>query len=340
MPTSPQSCPESIRTWFTGAVARDRTPGVQYVAVNAAGEVVSCALGTADLAVGRPMTADTTLMAYSMSKTITAIAVLQLAERGLVSLDASVTTYVPDAPYGPGVTVRQLIAHTGGLSNPIPLRWVHPADAHAGFDERAALASVLGANSRLADEPGSRYRYSNIGYWLLGAVVERVTEGSFGAYVERHVIAPLGLTPSDLGYTIPRREQHAAGYLERWSPANLFGRWLIDTHLLGAYHGRWRRIGDHYPNGPAFGGLVGTAAAFGRLLQDQLRPHSALLGNAARGWLYESQHTRTGATVPMTLGWHVGTLQDTRTFYKEGGGGGFHCLMRLYPSREIGRAHV
>lgn len=336
MPTSSSSCPVPIRAWFAEALARDRTPGLQYVAMNAAGEVASCSLGMADLAARRPMAADTTLMAYSMSKTITAIAVLQLAERGLVSLDASLTTYVPSAPYGDSVTVRDLIAHTSGLPNPIPLRWVHAAEEHAAFDERAAMAAVLAAHPRLAHEPGSRSRYSNIGYWLLGAVVERVTNGSFAAYVAGHVVEPLGLSARDLGFTIPALDRHATGYLERWSPANLFARWLIDTRLLGAYHGRWRRIGDHYPNGPAFGGLVGTASAFGRLLRDQLQPRSVLLGDAGRGWLYESQHTRAGAVVPMTLGWHVGALDGASTYFKEGGGGGFHCLMRLYPSRGLG----
>ena len=64
------------------------------------------------------MASDTTMMAYSMSKTITAAAVLQLIERGSIGLEDAVSRYVPWQPYGNDVTVRELLSHTGGLPNP------------------------------------------------------------------------------------------------------------------------------------------------------------------------------------------------------------------------------
>jgi D-alanyl-D-alanine carboxypeptidase len=80
--------------------------------------------------------------------------------------------------------------------------------------------------------------------------------------------------------------------------------------------------GDHrYPNGPAFGGIVGTARGFGIFLQDQLRRHSQLFDDTTRGLFYASQATAAGKPVPMTLGWHVAEL-DGKRFFKEGGGGG------------------
>jgi hypothetical protein len=108
------------------------------------------------------------MMAYSMSKTITATAVLQLVEAGKVGLDDPLERYVDSLPYGSSVTVRQLISHTSGIPNPIPLRWVHPAARHETFDENAALAAVLHDHPRLSFEPGTKYAYSNIGYWVLG----------------------------------------------------------------------------------------------------------------------------------------------------------------------------
>lgn len=329
-------CPEPIGRWFNDAVNRGRTPAAQYVAVNAQGQLASCAVGLADLASARSMTPNTTLMAYSMSKTITAIAVLQLVECDLIELDAPVEHYLPDSPYGPAITIRDLLAHLGGLPNPIPLRWVHAAREHATFDERAAINAILRANPKLAHPPGTRYRYSNIGYWMLGMVVERVTGGRFADYVRQHVFDAVGLTAEDLGCSVADPTQHASGYLERWSPIGLFAPFLIDRTLLGDTHGRWRQVRDHYPNGPAFGGLVGTAAAFGRILQDLLQPRSVLLGNRGRTLLETQQKTRAGTDVPMTLGWHLGERHGTRVLFKEGGGGGFHCLMRIYPSRGLG----
>ena len=93
------------------------------------------ASGWADIRYRIPVDGTTTMMAYSMSKTITAVAVLQLVERGRVGLGEPVERYLGSLqPYGPAVTIRQLISHTSGIPNPIPLRWVHAADQHR-FDQ-------------------------------------------------------------------------------------------------------------------------------------------------------------------------------------------------------------
>jgi hypothetical protein len=117
---------------------------------------------------------------------------------------------------------------------------------------------------------------------------------------------------------------------------NLAKGFLIERELVGDYSGRWLAIRSHYLNGPAFGGLVGTARAFGKFLQDQLRERSVLFNDMTRRLFYTQQQTTRGAPVPMTLGWHIGKIGDVRLFYKEGGGGGFHCMMRLYPGHGIG----
>ena len=311
-------------------------PGLQYVAVSAGGPVVEHERGFADLALRRPMAAATTLMAYSMSKTITAAAVLTLVEDGAIGLDESIDRYLDGNPYGTAITVRQLLAHTSGIPNPLPLRWVHPADLDAGFDEAAALESVLRKHPSASSKPGAQFAYSNIGYWLLGPIVERASGRSFTTYVKERVLEPLAIAPEDLAYAIVDPGRHAAGYLERWSAFNLMKGFLIDRALIGERCGAWIEIKPHQLNGPAFGGLVGTARGFGKFLSDQLRPRSAVLGEAARALFYEPQQTRPARSIPMTLGWHVGSMAGSRFFYKEGGGGGFHSMMRLYPERGIG----
>ena len=325
-----------VRSTLDAFVRASRTPGLQYVAVDSSAILFEQHDGFADLAARRPMLAGTTQMAYSMSKTITAAAVLQLVERGRVGLDDSVARYLDWQPYGNRPTVRQLLAHMSGAPNPLPLRWVHPAAAHATFDERSALLDVLRAHPRLAFAPGAKYAYYNIGYWLLGGIVARASEQPFTTYVEANVLRPLDLGPQEIGYTVADRAQHATGYLEKYSLINLAKSWLIDPALVGDYAGRWLQIRDHYPNGPAFGGLVATAGAFARFVQDQLRAHSRLFGDATRALLNEPQRTTSGRSVPMTLGWHIGEVGGARYFFKEGGGGGFHSLMRLYPDRRIG----
>jgi D-alanyl-D-alanine carboxypeptidase len=325
-----------VRHTLATRAGTSNTPAVQYVVVNASGAVFEHAGGWADVRRQVPMDVGTTMMAYSMSKTITAVAVLQLVEARRLGLDDPVEQYVDAFPYGAKVTVRQLIAHLSGIPNPIPLRWVHPADRHASFDEAAALAAVLRTHPRLSFEPGTQYAYSNIGYWLLGKVVERTSGQTFTSYVTEHVLRPLEITPRELGYLVQDPARHAMGYLEKYSIMNLVKGFLIDRELVGDYAGRWLEIRSHYLNGPAFGGLVGTVRAFGKFLQDQLRQQSVLFTDATRQLLHAPQQTLRGVPVAMTLGWHIGQLGGTRYFYKEGGGGGFHCMMRLYPDSEIG----
>lgn len=330
--------PDPARTTLhlQALISASKTPGMQYVVVNATDVLFEYSGGWADIGRQVPVDAATTLMAYSMSKTITAVAALQLVGAGTVGLDDPVVRYLDSFPYGANVTVRQLIAHTSGIPNPIPLRWVHPAAHHAGFDEDAALAAVLRAHPRLSCEPGTKYAYSNIGYWLLGKVVERASGETLTTYVSEHILRPLAIAQQELGYVVADAAHHATGYLEKYSVMNLVKGFLIDRNLIGDYSGRWLAIRSHYLNGPAFGGLVGTARGFGRFLQDQLRERSVLFNDVTRRLFYTPQQTTRGTPVAMTLGWHVGDLHGTRVFYKEGGGGGFHCMMRVYPGNGIG----
>jgi len=327
---------EDVRTRLDELVADSRIPGIQYLVVSPNGVVFEYAGGSADIAEARAMTPATTLMAYSMSKTITAAAVLHLVDKGKLGLDDSVSRYVDSLPYGSGITVRQLLTHTGGVPAPIPLRWAHLASEHDRFDERAALLALLQKYRALSSDPGKKYAYSNLGYWLLGPVVERVSGQTFAAYVTENVLRPLGVAASELDFPIPDPTRHAIGYLEKYSILNLVKRFVIDKELIGSYQGHWLQMNPHYVNGPAFGGLVGTSRGFGKFLQDQLRPHSVLFGEETRSVFYTRVRTRDGTEVPMTAGWHIGDVAGIRHFYKEGGGGGFHSLMRLYPDRGIG----
>jgi len=184
--------------------------------------------------------------------------------------------------------------------------------------------------------PGTRFRYSNLGYWLLGEVVAVAARQRFETYVAERVLTPLGITARDLGYAIPDSVPHANGYLEKYSFMNLTKSLLIDRQYIGSYEGHWLRIEPHYLNGPAFGGLVGTANGFAAFLRDQLRPQSVVLDARARELFYEPQRTSKGHPVPMTLGWHIGSFHGRPFFFKEGGGGGFHCEMRIYSAAGVG----
>ena len=215
---------------------RSEVPGLQYIAVTADRILFEYADGWADIQGQKAMTTDTTLMAYSMTKTFTAVAILQLAAQRKLSLDDVIDRYLPNPAYhGHGITLRQLLNHTSGVPNPIPLRWVHLAVEDSSFNEAEALATVLRENPDLAFEPGRKFAYSNIGYWLLGKVVEQVSGQSYPAYIRENILHPLRLSAQEMDFVIRDESRHANGYLKKYSLMNLVKGFVIDSKFLGNY---------------------------------------------------------------------------------------------------------
>jgi len=210
------------------------------------------------------------------------------------------------------------------VPNPMPLRWVHLPGEHARFDEQARLAAILAEHRELEFPPGARYGYSNLSYWLLGRLVEQVTGARFSDHLAGAIFRPLDLSPEEMAFTIPAGQRHAQGYLPRLSLMNLFKRFLVDEAFIGERQGPWVHVNDAYVDGPAYGGLVTSARALARLLQDLLADDSRLLGPRGRRLLLERQRDPDGEPVEMTLGWHVGERDGAPYYFKEGGGAGFH----------------
>jgi len=309
-------------------------PGIQYVVVDKNRTVFAHQAGLANIEEGVALGSGHTMAAFSMTKTLTAIAVLQLVERNKISLDDDISDYV-EHPYGLGISIRHLLSHLSGIPNPIPLNWVHLANEHENYDETKDLAKVLNAYPDLDAEPGVEYGYSNIGYWLLGKVIENVSGITYSDYVTKNIFDVLGLESNEIGFLIENESDHAKGYLKKWSLMNIFGRFFIDNELLGEYEGGWLHVKNVYLNGPSFGGVIGTASAFSKILQDLLMDQSKLIGKDSKQLLYSQQKTNTGDFISMTLGWHVAKLKGVTYFYKEGGGAGFHSEMRIYPEKGL-----
>ena len=312
-------------------------PGFQYVVVGKNSTIFEYTTGLADIKGSQSLELDHTLAAFSMTKTLTAIAVLQLVERGVLTIDNRLFDLFPH-PYAREVTIRQLLAHTAGVPNPIPLRWVHLADSHPGYDEKEALTAVLTKHNRSVSQPGTKYKYSNIGYWLLGKAIEHLSGVSYPQYMQQNIFAPLELSPEDIGFLILEGRIPAKGYLKKWSFMDIAGRFLIDDEVFGGTEGAWRHVRNLYPDGPSFGGAIGTARAFSVILQDLLSEQSRLLGPTGKMLLFDQQEIASGKKIDMTLGWHIRRLDSLVYFYKEGGGAGFCSEMRVYP--EAGVASV
>jgi D-alanyl-D-alanine carboxypeptidase len=153
----------------------------------------SHAYGLADRKHRIPNTLRTRFRIGSMNKMFTAVAILQLVEAGKVKLTAPLGTYLPDYPnrqVATKVTIHQLLTHTGGTGD------IFGPDFDAHRNELRTLADYVRLYGRRGLEfaPGSRWAYSNYGFILLGAVIERVTGHSYYDYVQQHIYAPAGMT--------------------------------------------------------------------------------------------------------------------------------------------------
>lgn len=142
--------------------------------------------------------ANTKMFLASAGKMFTAIAILQLVERGKVHLDAPLSRYVKNYPNRKMAmaTVRQLLNHRGGTGEDGVLR----REEGANRARVRTIEDYIALNGRRSPDfpPGSKADYSNYGYILLGAIIERVSGGSYQDYVTRHVFAPAGMR--DTGY--------------------------------------------------------------------------------------------------------------------------------------------
>jgi D-alanyl-D-alanine carboxypeptidase len=329
-----------VQEFIDGRLEANDFPGIQYVVVSAESTVFTYSGGWADIARRRSLEASTTMMIYSMTKTITAAAVLQLVEQGKILVDDPVAKYLNNIPYGNDVTIRHLLSQTSGIPNPIPLKWVHLIEDHSDYDESSALQEVLAANPELDFTPGKKYAYSNISYWLLGRMIEKVSGLRLEGYIRENIFRCLKMPASEIDFVIPSQQNHSKGYLPKWSFLNLFKSLVIDPKFVGDYEDEWLHINDHYLNGPAFGGVVASARAIGIFLQDQLRDSSQLFSSQMKALFFQQQKNDGGEQIEMTLGWHIGTVDDMTYFFKEGGGGGFHCEMRIYPTLGIASAVI
>ena len=192
---------------------QQRPPGLS-VAVVKPGALWSEGFGLADIEAPNPADADTVYLWFSMTKLVTATAVLQLTDRGQLDLDGPVATLVPEFPRRDGgsrVTSRHLLSHSAGLANPIPIGWVRHADAPAE-DLDAFNARLVNKHSRLRGEPGKRASYSNLDYLVLGEVIQAASGAPYVDYVRAQILEPLGMTTTDFVYRGDMAPRAATGY--------------------------------------------------------------------------------------------------------------------------------
>ena len=297
--------------------------------------------GHADLTTAAPSSTETSYLWFSMTKIVTATAVMQLVEDGSVNLDSTIRNYVPEfgvVRQSEAVTVRHLLSHSSGLSNPAPVRWLHPAGT-PGPEPRRFLASLLRRHAKLRFRPGARARYTNLGYLVLGQLIADVSGGSYTDFATRRILVPLGMTRT--GFEGGRGPHEATVYQRTPRALVPLLRLALPRRTVGERIGRWVGYPPFRLHGAAYGGLVGPvgdAACFvaAHLNRGELDGTRIL----ERSSVDLMQQLETpGRPYDVGLGWYRPAKVRNRSprFIEHLGGGlGVYNSMRLYPDRQLG----
>lgn len=320
LPTGPADT-ATVDRWLGDQLRDAGIPGGALVIVRDGRIVDERGFGTADPS-GRPVTATTPFVIGSLSKSITALAVMQLVDAGTVDLDAPVRRYLPgfrvaDAAATDRITVRDLLTHTSGLPTAVGIA---PLTTPATTLE-ARVRDL--ATAQLASEPGTSYAYSNANYLVLGRLVEVVSGEAFGADVRTHVFEPLGMA-------------HAA--TDR-ATAETSG--LTDAHRL------WFGLADGHapldrPDLVPAGWISASADDLGRLLIAELdggryEGRSVVSPSAAREMQTGTVPTGTGDE-RMGMGWVSSTLDGERIVAHAGSTTDMAAIQIMVPGRRLGVA--
>lgn len=305
--------PPATITAAENAVKRVRDeqklPGIA-VCVAHQGRRWSAGFGTADLENDVPVTPLTMFRLASISKPITAVAVLQLVEQGKLDLDAPIQTYVPSFPQKRWpISARQLLGHLGGI------RHYRPGELDSTRHYTSIVEPLaIFENDTLVQEPGTKYLYSTYGYNLLGAAVEGASGEKFMPYLREHILKPAGMShlrDDDALTLIPHR---AAGY-RRATSGELRNAALADTS-------------NKIPGG----GLCGTPddlVAFGEafLAGKLVKPETVALMTTPLA-------TNAGASTNYGLGWNVGRRSGVREVSHGGAQPRVATLLYTRPERQ------
>jgi CubicO group peptidase (beta-lactamase class C family) len=351
---APAELKAAIDSFLDSRIAADAFSGAVAVAKN--GQIVyQRAGGTANREGGAPMTIDTRMQIASMTKLFTNIAIRQLEQAGKLSLSDTVGKFLPNYPnpvVRGKVTIEQLLRHRSGVGSFWNERYMA---------RRADVRSVndyieLFQDDSLLFEPGTSEAYSNGGYVLLGAIIERVSGKSYHDYLRANVFAPAGMTstsPYDrrvplanaaVGYTTqplggplsgdrrlagsagPRPAVPAApssgGDAPRLRIMGADGRQLSPEEAREAMARRAASGGVRRPNASIQPGMSGPAGDHYSTVGDFLKLANAIMSHR----LLDSAHTAA------LLGTRYASGTDFRS---NGGGPGVNAEFSIYPSGAV-----
>jgi CubicO group peptidase (beta-lactamase class C family) len=196
-------------------------PGMTVALAKNGSMLYSQAYGYSNLATKSKTQISTIFEIGSITKQFTAALIMKLQEQGELHVDDSIQVYLPDYKFPSAITLRMLLTHTSGLENYTALAQ-YPGWAINGVSEATILATV--SQAPLLFPPGTQWSYSNSNYFVLGAIIEKLTGQSYPTNLQQYIAQPLGLT--NTYFSVPPPAQSAIGYT--WNGASVVPASLTD----------------------------------------------------------------------------------------------------------------
>jgi CubicO group peptidase (beta-lactamase class C family) len=301
----------AVEGLLTAEMSRRDIPGLSAAIVLDKELRFAGGYGLSDLENNVPAKAATMYRLASVSKPITAVAVLQLVEKGKIDLEAPVQKYVPAFPEKPWpVTIHQLLAHLGGV------RWYRGDEMHSTRHYGSLLESLsIFKDDPLEHEPGTKFLYSTYGYNLLGATVESASGMSYAEYLRQNVFGPAGMEHTQVDDLRALIRNRAQGY-ERTASGELANSGLADTS-------------NKLPGG----GLIGTVedvARFAIALEG-----GTLLQKESLAQMMARQAARDGRPTGYGLGLFLADRKNVREAWHTGGQPRVSNVLYMQPDRRL-----
>lgn len=196
-----------VDSFATAAMQSQQLPGMTVALAKNGTMLYAKAYGSANLATQAPTQTSTIFQIGSITDEFTCALILKLQEQGKLSVDDSITKYLPQYNFPAAITLRMLLTYTSGLPDYTTFAQA-PSWAANGVSEATVLTAV--SQAPLMFPPGTQWFYSNSNQFALGAIIETVTGQSYAANLNQFIVQPLGLT--NTFYTLPPPAQSAIGY--------------------------------------------------------------------------------------------------------------------------------
>jgi CubicO group peptidase (beta-lactamase class C family) len=286
-------------------------PGAAVSVIHRGSIVFERGYGYADAEKKSLIDANTRFELASVTKQITAMAVMMQKEAGKFQYDSAVADFFPEfRSFAQGATIRNLLQHTAGFPDYSELC------PGTGPARNADIVNLLVKKARIDFQPGSRFAYSNTGYDLLAVLVERTSGLSYPDFVEQKLFAPLGMKDTFVNrWGIPPKPNLARSYINPSTPAESPD--VVNCNTI---------YGD---------GSVFSTAHDMALWNLYLEKNTVVGTTTSMDEAYQPGKTTDGGTSPYGFGWGLRPLSDMKQFSHTGAWGGYRTINARFPEKQF-----